>query len=149
MTDSSRMNELNGALSEKVAQNQEIADAVEVVDGTMQIDAAHREVFQANMAEIKQIKGPLDDLNVMGAATAASVAAEFAAKGAGEAISAAEYSSMSRRHTCSSGRLRKRTPRKVNSLSTQLPQSKRPRMNSFASRPSAHQVTKVDSLSST
>ena len=94
MTDSSRMNELNAALSEKVAQNQEIADAVEVVDGTMQIDAAHREVFQANMAEIKQIKGLLDDLNVMGEATAASVAAEFAAKGAGEAVSAAEYSSI-------------------------------------------------------
>ncbi len=94
MTDSSRMNELNAALSEKVAQNQEIADAVEVVDGTMQIDAAHRDVFQANMAEIKQIKGLLDDLNVMGEATAASVAAEFAAKGAGEAVSAAEYSSI-------------------------------------------------------
>ena len=93
MTDSSRMNELNAALSEKVAQNQEIV-TVEVVDGTMQIDAAHREVFQANMAEIKQIKGLLDDLNVMGEATAASVAAEFAAKGAGEAVSAAEYSSI-------------------------------------------------------
>jgi len=94
MTDSSRMNELNAALSEKVAQNQEIADAVEVVDGTMQIDAAHREVFQANMAEIKQIKGLLDDLNVMDEASAASVAAEFAAKGAGEAVSASEYSSI-------------------------------------------------------
>jgi HK97 family phage major capsid protein len=94
MTDSSRINELNTALSEKVAQNQEIADSVEVVDGAMQIDAAHREVFQANMAEIKQIKGLLDDLNVMNEATASSVAAEYAAKGAGEPVSVTEYASI-------------------------------------------------------
>lgn len=84
MTDTSRINELNAALQEKVAQNQEIADAVQVVDGAMQIDAAHREAFQANMTDIKEIKGLLDDLSVMDEAAAGSVAAEFAAKGAGE-----------------------------------------------------------------
>jgi HK97 family phage major capsid protein len=84
MTDTSRINELNAALREKVAQNQEIADAVQVVDGAMQIDTAHREAFQANMANIKEIKGLLDDLSVMEEASANSVAAEYAAKGAGE-----------------------------------------------------------------
>ena len=94
MTDTSRINELNTALQQKVSENQEIADAVEVVDGTMHIDGAHRDAFQSNMTDIKQIKGLLDDLNVMTEAASVSVAAEFAAKGAGEMVSASEYSSV-------------------------------------------------------
>ena len=81
MTDTMRVKELESALQEKVAFNKEIADAVPTdEDGTLLIDVKHREAFQQNMSDIKEIKSLLDDFVVLEQANGFSVAAEVASK---------------------------------------------------------------------
>jgi HK97 family phage major capsid protein len=92
MTDTSRLVELDTALKVKVAANEEIANAIPFEDNTLIVSDEHMAEFQKNMADIREIKGLRDDLNVMNeiasfdpeAAEAAreSVAAQLAAKSA-------------------------------------------------------------------
>ena len=67
MTDSQaadRKKELQGVLSEKVASNKEIADSFEVDEkGTVHIEAEHKQAFDANMKDIREIRSLLADLD--------------------------------------------------------------------------------------
>ena len=66
MTDSKaadRVKELNASLAEKVASNKEIADSFEMdADGTLHIEKGHKTAFDANMKDIREIRGMISDL---------------------------------------------------------------------------------------
>jgi HK97 family phage major capsid protein len=63
--DKARHEELKEALKAKTEANREIADAINMEEGTLVIEEEHREQFQKNMRDIKEIKGLLEDLDEM------------------------------------------------------------------------------------
>ena len=93
--------ELQSTLKEKVAANQQVADAVEVVDGTLVIDEKHREEFTKNMSDIREIKGYLDDMTTLdeieawqNQPTTESKAQELASKMAGSSNPGRDFGSI-------------------------------------------------------
>ena len=55
--DESRLNELKGALSSKMAEQQEIADSMQFEGETLIADDERKKAaFQGNMAQIKEIR---------------------------------------------------------------------------------------------
>jgi len=65
MADESRLNELQGALRQKMADNKEIADSFKMEDGVMQVSAEQKTAFDKNMADIKEIKSLIEGLQSM------------------------------------------------------------------------------------
>lgn len=60
--DESRLRELQSALNVKVAANKELADSFKYEDGIMHVNAEQKAAFDANMRDIKEIKGLIDGL---------------------------------------------------------------------------------------
>ena len=87
-TDNSRLNELQGALRSKMADNKAIADSFKVEDGTVIVSTEQKSAFDKNMRDIKDIRGLSEGLDGMNEVTAwsngggSSVAAAAAAGGA-------------------------------------------------------------------
>tara|TARA_Y100000004_G_scaffold106041_1_gene118985 strand:+ start:8161 stop:9450 length:1290 start_codon:yes stop_codon:yes gene_type:complete len=84
--DEGRLNELKGALSAKMAEQQEIADSISLEGETLVVTDEHRSSFNENMTQIKEIKGLIEDMTTLRDVSAwsseaehASVAAEVAA----------------------------------------------------------------------
>ena len=84
--DEGRLNELKGALSAKMAEQQEIADSISLEGETLVVTDDHRSSFNENMTQIKEIKGLIEDMTTLRDVSAwsseaehASVAAEVAA----------------------------------------------------------------------
>ena len=63
--DTSRLNELQGALRSKMADNKAIADSFRVEDGSVVVTPEQKTAFDKNMADIKEIKGLIDGLQTM------------------------------------------------------------------------------------
>jgi HK97 family phage major capsid protein len=89
--DKSRVNELQGALRQKMADNKAIADSFKVEDGTVVVNAEQKSAFDRNMADIKEIKSLIEGLEsfekveAWGSEQASdSVAAQVAAAAAGQ-----------------------------------------------------------------
>jgi len=86
--DNSRLNELQGALRGKMADNKAIADSFRVEDGTVVVTPEQKTVFDKNMSDIKEIKSLIDGMQTMNSVDswasqpAESVAGSFAAASA-------------------------------------------------------------------
>jgi HK97 family phage major capsid protein len=86
--DNSRLNELQGALRGKMADNKAIADSFRVEDGTVVVTPEQKTAFDKNMSDIKEIKSLIDGMQTMNSVDswasqpAESVAGSFAAASA-------------------------------------------------------------------
>jgi HK97 family phage major capsid protein len=86
--DNSRLNELQGALRGKMADNKAIADSFRVEDGTVVVTSEQKTAFDKNMTDIKEIKSLIDGMETMNSVDswasqpAESVAGSFAAASA-------------------------------------------------------------------
>jgi HK97 family phage major capsid protein len=65
--DNSRLNELQGALQKKMADNKALADSFEVVNGTVVVKPEQKTAFDKNMADIREIKSLIDGMQTMDA----------------------------------------------------------------------------------
>lgn len=63
--DKSRLNELQGALRLKMADNKAIADSFRVEDGTVVVTPEQKTAFDKNMSDIKEIKSLIDGMQAM------------------------------------------------------------------------------------
>lgn len=84
--DESRIAELEAALEAKTAANVAIANAFSVQGETVVVTPEQKSAFNANMADIREITGLLNDMKSLGASSVVvdpSVAATFAALAAG------------------------------------------------------------------
>ena len=63
--DKSRLNELQGALRSKMADNKAIADSFRVEDGTVVVTPEQKTAFDKNMSDIKEIKSLIDGMQAM------------------------------------------------------------------------------------
>lgn len=82
-TDKSRIAELQEALRKKMADNKSIADSFKVEDGTVIVSTEQKAAFDANMRDIKEIKGLIEGLESMGSVS------DWASEPAGDSIGAA------------------------------------------------------------
>jgi HK97 family phage major capsid protein len=64
--DTSRLNELQGALRSKMSENKAIADSFRVEDGVVVVSTAQKTAFDKNMADIREIKSLISGLEAMG-----------------------------------------------------------------------------------
>jgi HK97 family phage major capsid protein len=86
--DNSRLNELQGALRGKMADNKAIADSFRVEDGTVVVTPEQKTAFDKNMTDIKEIKSLIDGMQTMDSVDSwasqptESVAGSFAAASA-------------------------------------------------------------------
>jgi HK97 family phage major capsid protein len=64
--DKARIEELQSALSKKMADNKTIADSFRVEDGTVVVSAEQKSAFDKNMQDIKEIKSLISGLETMG-----------------------------------------------------------------------------------
>lgn len=88
--DESRLNELKTALSAKMTEQQAIADSMKIEGATLIAEPDKKAAFQQNMADIREIKGLIDDMSSLRdvrawaeTAETKSVAAEAAAMPSG------------------------------------------------------------------
>jgi len=83
--DKARIEELQSALRQKMADNKTIADSFKVEDGTVVVSAEQKTAFDKNMQDIKEIKSLIAGLETMGEVDTwasepqASVASTYAA----------------------------------------------------------------------
>jgi len=63
--DKARIEELQGALRGKMAENKAIADSFKVEEGTVVVSADQKTAFDKNMRDIKEIKSLLSDIETM------------------------------------------------------------------------------------
>lgn len=63
--DANRVKELQSALRERVAINQEIGQSFEIKDGTVVVADGQKSAFDKNMAEIREIKGLIESMEAM------------------------------------------------------------------------------------
>ena len=75
--DESRLNELKTALNSKMSEQQEIADSMQFEGETLIADDEKKAAFQGNMAQIKEIKGLIDDMTTLRDVSAWSSEAEY------------------------------------------------------------------------
>jgi len=75
--DEGRLNELQGALKAKMAEQQEIADSIKMDGSTLVAEDGQKAAFQANMTEIKELKGLIDDMKSLRDISAWSSEAEY------------------------------------------------------------------------
>jgi HK97 family phage major capsid protein len=64
--DKARISELQNALRKKMADNKAIADSFKVEEGTVVVSTEQKAAFDANMRDIKEIKGLIEGLESMG-----------------------------------------------------------------------------------
>jgi len=85
--DTSRLNELQGALRSKMSENKAIADSFQIENGTVVVSTAQKSAFDVNMKDIREIKGLIEglegmrDIDAWGSAPQGSVAGAAAAGG--------------------------------------------------------------------
>lgn len=75
--DEGRLNELQTALKAKMAEQQEIADSIKMEGTTLVVDGDQKSAFQTNMAQIREIKGLIDDMKSLRDISAWSSEAEY------------------------------------------------------------------------
>lgn len=75
--DDARLNELKSALSAKMSEQQQIADSMKFEGETLIADAEKKSAFQNNMAQIREIKGLIDDMTTLRDVSAWSSEAEY------------------------------------------------------------------------
>lgn len=75
--DDARLNELKSALSAKMSEQQQIADSMKFEGDTLIADADKKSAFQNNMAQIREIKGLIDDMTTLRDVSAWSSEAEY------------------------------------------------------------------------
>jgi HK97 family phage major capsid protein len=63
--DNSRVNELQSALRQKMADNKAIADSFRIEDGAVVVTPEQKTAFDKNMSDIKEIKGLIEGLESM------------------------------------------------------------------------------------
>ena len=63
--DTARLNELQTALRQKMADNKAIADSFKIENGTVVVSTAQKSAFDVNMKDIKEIKSLIDGLETM------------------------------------------------------------------------------------
>ena len=63
--DESRLNELKSALTEKMSEQEQIADSMQFEGTTLIADDEKKSAFQNNMAQIREIKGLIDDMTTL------------------------------------------------------------------------------------
>lgn len=87
--DAARLRELQAALRQKMADNKELADSFKIEDNTVIVEPAHKKAFDKNMADIKELKALIDQMEELRkvddwgkAALETSVAAEAAVSAA-------------------------------------------------------------------
>jgi HK97 family phage major capsid protein len=64
--DKSRIEELQSALRQKMADNKAIADSFRIEDGAVIVSTEQKTAFDKNMSDIKEIKGLIEGLESMG-----------------------------------------------------------------------------------
>jgi HK97 family phage major capsid protein len=75
--DESRLNELKSALTEKMSEQEQIADSMQFEGTTLIADDEKKSAFQNNMAQIREIKGLIDDMTTLRDVSAWSSEAEY------------------------------------------------------------------------
>lgn len=75
--DESRLNELKSALNVKMSEQQQIADSMQFEGATLIADDEKKSAFQNNMAQIREIKGLIDDITTLRDVSAWSSEAEY------------------------------------------------------------------------
>lgn len=66
--DTHRLNELQGALREKMATNKAIADSFRIENGVVVVDQNQKDAFDKNMRDIKEIKSLIEGLQTLDSA---------------------------------------------------------------------------------
>ena len=97
--DEGRLNELKDALSGKMGEQQELADSIQLEGETLVVGEEQRSAFNSNMAQIKELKGLIEDITTLRDVSAWSSEAEYksvaAEVAAGVEAEVAHYSSQS------------------------------------------------------
>lgn len=75
--DEGRLNELQSALKAKMAEQQEIADSIQMEGTALIAEDGQKAAFQNNMTQIKEIKGLIDDMTALRDISAWSSEAEY------------------------------------------------------------------------
>ena len=75
--DEGRLNELKDALSGKMAEQQELADSIQLEGETLVVGEEQRSAFNSNMAQIKELKGLIEDITTLRDVSAWSSEAEY------------------------------------------------------------------------
>lgn len=98
MFDAARLRELQAALRQKMADNKELADSFKIEDNVVIVDPSHKEAFDSNMRDIKEIKSLIDQMEELQkiddwgtSSDSVSVAAEAAAGSAVKAAAAPSF----------------------------------------------------------
>jgi len=75
--DEGRLNELKDALSGKMGEQQELADSIQLDGETLVVGDEQRSAFNSNMAQIKELKGLIEDITTLRDVSAWSSEAEY------------------------------------------------------------------------
>ena len=75
--DEGRLNELKDALSGKMGEQQELADSIQLEGETLVVGEEQRSAFNSNMAQIKELKGLIEDITTLRDVSAWSSEAEY------------------------------------------------------------------------
>ena len=75
--DESRLNELKSALTDKMSEQEQIADSMQFEGTTLIADDEKKSAFQNNMTQIREIKGLIDDMTTLRDVSAWSSEAEY------------------------------------------------------------------------
>jgi HK97 family phage major capsid protein len=103
--DKARVEELQGALRQKMADNKAIADSFKVEDGTVVVSTEQKTAFDKNMRDIKEIKSLLSDLQTIDEVSEWSSQPAREAVAQSYAAAAADLSQLSSREIKSIGQL--------------------------------------------
>ena len=75
--DEGRLNELKDALSGKMGEQQELADSIQLDGETLVVGDEQRSAFNSNMAQIKELKGLIEDITTLRDVSAWSSEADY------------------------------------------------------------------------
>ena len=75
--DEGRLNELKDALSGKMGEQQELADSIQLDGETLVVGDEQRSAFNSHMAQIKELKGLIEDITTLRDVSAWSSEAEY------------------------------------------------------------------------
>lgn len=103
--DKARIEELQSALRQKMADNKTIADSFKVEDGTVVVTPEQKSAFDKNMRDIKEIKSLLGDLETMNQVDNWGSQASGDSAAAAYAAAAADLNQLSSREIKSIGQL--------------------------------------------
>jgi len=103
--DKARIEELQSALRQKMADNKTIADSFRVEDGTVVVTPEQKSAFDKNMRDIKEIKGLLGDLETMNSVDSWGSEPSGDSAAAAYAAAAADMNQLSSREIKSIGQM--------------------------------------------